>query len=64
MNAKRTFGIFLTIIGIIGLFYAGYMALVAHGEYNIRLLAVSVILGAIFFFTGIGLLRSTKDVAK
>ena len=64
MNAKRTFGIILTILGIIGLVYAGYMGIVASGGENIRALIVSAVLGAIFFFTGIGLVRSTQDVAK
>jgi len=64
MNAKRTFGIVLTILGILGLICAGYMAVVATGGYNVRVLAVSGILGAVFFFTGISLIRGTGDVAK
>jgi hypothetical protein len=64
MNAKRTFGIVLTILGIIGLVYAGYMGIVASGGTNIRVLVVSGLLGAVFFFTGISLIRNTQDVAK
>ena len=64
MNAKRTFGIVLTILGIIGLIYAGYVGLAAGDGYDIRVLAISGILGGIFFFTGISLVRSTGDVAK
>jgi hypothetical protein len=61
MNLKRTFGTILTILGIIGLIYA------AVGFVNgnaMRPLVVYGILGIIFFFTGIGLVRSTQDVAK
>lgn len=64
MNAKRVFGVILTVLGIIGLIYAGYMGVVASGQTNLRALIVSAVLGAIFFFTGIGLVRSTQDVAK
>lgn len=64
MNAKRTFGIILTVLGILGLIYAGYLAMVARGGLDVRALAVSGVLGAVFFFTGISLIRSTGDVAK
>ena len=64
MNAKRTFGIVLTILGIVGLIYAGYLGVMANDGMNWRALIVSGLLGAIFFFTGISLVRSTGDVAK
>ena len=64
MNAKRTFGIILTVLGIAALIYAGYLGVVAAGEQNIRALVVAAVLGAIFFFSGIGLIRNTGDVAK
>ena len=62
MNLKRTFGTILTILGIIGLIYAAYGFVQRTGES--RDLIVFGILGMIFFFTGIGLVRNTKDVAR
>lgn len=57
---KRVFGAVLTILGIIGLVYAGIIF--AEGN-NYRQLAIYGILGAIFFFSGIGLIRTTRDRA-
>jgi len=59
MNVKRTFGTILTILGIIGLIYAGY-AFVNHSQ-NTRGLMVYGIIGLIFFVSGIGLVKNTKD---
>ena len=59
MNVKRTFGTVLTILGIIGLIYAGY-GFVNHDQ-NTRGLLVYGIIGLIFFVSGIGLVRNTKD---
>ncbi|MES2828574.1 MAG: hypothetical protein V4687_10475 [Bacteroidota bacterium] len=61
MNVKRTFGTILTILGVIGLIYAGY-GFTQHGGAT-RQLIVFGIIGAIFFFTGVGLVRNTKDEA-
>lgn len=60
---KRIFGIILTVLGIIGLVMAA-MEFANGGASNKewRMLAVYGVLGAVFFFTGIGLIRSTKDV--
>lgn len=57
---KRIFGIILTILGIAGLIIAavGFV----EGENNWRKLIVYGILGFIFFFSGIGLIRTTRDV--
>lgn len=64
MNVKRTFGTILTILGIIGLIYAAVMFINTGGKMNdIKLLAVYGILGLIFFISGIGLVRNTKDAA-
>ncbi len=62
MNLKRTFGLILTILGIIGLIYAaiGFV----QQSVNSRELIVYGILGLIFFVTGIGLVKNTADVAK
>lgn len=59
MNVKRTFGTILTILGIAGLIYAGYGFLGKTIQY--RELAVVGIIGLIFFFSGIGLVKNTKD---
>ena len=65
MNVKRTFGIILTILGIVGLIYCATVFMNAKGTNNqVKTLIVYGILGAIFFFTGIGLIRSTKDDAR
>ncbi|HRO41349.1 MAG TPA: hypothetical protein PL009_00850 [Flavipsychrobacter sp.] len=57
---KRIFGIILTILGIVGLIMAavGFV----NSENNWRELVVYGVLGFIFFFSGIGLIRTTKDV--
>ncbi len=65
MNLKRTFGTILTVIGIIGLIYAAFVFINTQGgEYDMKSLAIYGVLGAIFFFTGIGLIRATKDEAN
>ena len=61
---KRIFGIILTLLGIAGLIYAGIVFMNGgSGVRNIKSIIFSGILGAIFFFAGIGLLRNTKDKA-
>lgn len=57
---KRIFGIILTILGIVGLIMAavGFV----NSENNWRELIVYGVLGFIFFFSGIGLIRTTRDV--
>ncbi|KAA8485603.1 hypothetical protein BDE36_0367 [Arcticibacter tournemirensis] len=62
MNLKRTFGTILTILGVVGLIYAAIGFVQESGSW--RELAVYGVLGIIFFSTGIGLIRSTSDVAK
>ena len=62
MNLKRTFGTILTILGIAGLLYAA-IGFLQNSE-DAKSLIVYGILGLIFFFTGIGLVRHTQDVAK
>lgn len=62
MNIKRTFGAILTILGIIGLIYTGVNIMQKAGDWTS--LAVVGVLGLIFFFTGIGLVKTTADVSK
>ncbi|HEU4472978.1 MAG TPA: hypothetical protein VFR58_17915 [Flavisolibacter sp.] len=65
MNVKRTFGIILTVLGIGGLIYFASLFMEADStERQIKTLIVYGVLGAIFFFTGIGLIRATKDDAR
>ena len=65
MNVKRTFGIIFTILGIAGLIYAAvlFMNTGTTGR-EIKSLIVYGVLGAIFFFTGIGLIKGTRDDAR
>jgi len=65
MNLKRTFGVILTILGIAGLIYFATIFMKSSGaERQIKALIVYGLLGAIFFFTGISLIRTTKDDAR
>jgi uncharacterized membrane protein len=61
MNVKRTFGTILTVLGIIALIYAGY-GYVQHSIQKRELIVVAII-GIIFFVSGIGLIKNTKDEA-
>jgi uncharacterized membrane protein len=61
MNIKRTFGAILTVLGIIGLIYTG-ISVINHTS-QITTLVVVGIISIIFFFTGISLVRTTKDEA-
>lgn len=65
MNVKRTFGIILTLLGIAALIYFATLFIRASGtERQIKILIVYGLIGAIFFFTGISLIRTTKDDAR
>jgi len=61
MNVKRTFGTILTVLGIIGLIYTGVQFMQNSAAYK-ELIVVGII-GIIFFFSGIGLVKNTKDEA-
>lgn len=61
---KRTLGIVLTVLGIVGLILAGAKFLGGGGNtHTIKQILTFGILGAIFFFAGIGLIRNTRDKA-
>ena len=65
MNLKRVFGVILTLLGIVGLIYAAIVFIDGGGaSKQIKTLIVYGILGAVFFFTGIGLIRGTRDDAR
>lgn len=63
MNMKRTFGAILTILGIVGIIWGAYAFVmggdgVAIGKFTA---AVPFVVGLIFFFSGINLVKTTKD---
>jgi len=61
---KKVFGVILTILGITGLIAAAMNFVNSSGgNANIKLITVYGILGLIFFFSGIGLIRTTKDTS-
>ena len=65
MNVKRTFGIILTVLGIIALIYFATIFIKSSGTgRQIKILIVNGVLGVIFFFTGISLIRNTRDDAR
>lgn len=62
MNIKRVFGTVLTVLGIIGLVYAAVLFVNStNSGRDIKALIMYSILGIIFFFAGMGLIRSVKD---
>ena len=64
MNTKKIFGSVLTILGIIGLIYCAVVFInMQGGKHDTKSVLVYGILGVVFFFAGISLIRSTKDAA-
>ena len=66
MNMKRTFGAILTILGIIGIIWGAYSFLaggnaVGNVSVNQFTAAIPFVVGLIFFFSGISLIKTTKD---
>lgn len=59
MDLKKLFGTVLTLLGIGGLIYAAI--LFGNGAGTTKALIVYAVLGGIFFFSGIGLIRTTKS---
>ena len=60
---KRYIGVILTLLGVVGL-VVGAMKFVDHSNnnYDVKVISVYGILGLIFFFSGIGLIRTTRDL--
>jgi uncharacterized sodium:solute symporter family permease YidK len=59
---KRILGIILSLIGVAGLILAAVgFASGGSGNRSIRMIAIYSILGVIFFFSGISLIKNTKD---
>ena len=64
MNLKRIFGALLTVLGIAGLIYAAVLFVNSSGgELKIKALLIYGVIGLLFFFAGISLVRTTKDEA-
>lgn len=64
MNLKRIFGTILTALGIGGLIYTAVLFANTSGSgQDIKGLIIFGVLGFVFFLTGIGLVRTTKDEA-
>ena len=64
MNVKRIFGSVLTVLGICGLIYTAFLFVNTSGATkDVKALIIYSILGLIFFISGIGLVRTTKDEA-
>lgn len=62
---KRVLGIVLTLLGIAGLVLGAVNFMNGgSGNKNIKEILIFTILGVIFFFTGISLVRSTNDKAS
>lgn len=61
MNLKRIFGAVLTVLGIVGLIYAAVTF--ANSSASARILITYGILGFVFFVSGLGLIKTTKDEA-
>ena len=64
MNIKRVFGVLLTVCGIGGLIYtATIFSVTSGGVRDVKSIIIFGVLGLIFFVTGIGLVKTTKDEA-
>ncbi len=65
MNLKRIFGSILTGLGICALIYAAILFVNTNsgGIRDIKILLTYGVLGLIFFISGIGLVKMTKDEA-
>ncbi len=61
---KRTLGIILALLGMVGLILAGVNFMNGGSNtHNIKQIILYGVLGAIFFFAGVGLVRNTRDKA-
>ena len=64
MNVKRIFGTLLTILGIVSLIYAAVVfSNTSDATRDVKSLVIYGILGLLFFISGIGLIKATKDEA-
>ena len=62
MNIKRIFGAILTLLGIAGLIYTAIIFVNTTGSTrDVKALVIYGLLGLMYFISGIGLVRLTKD---
>ncbi len=62
MNVKRIFGALLTLAGIGSLIYTAIIfANTSGSSRDTRSIVIFVVLGLLFFVSGISLVRTTKD---
>ena len=59
---KRILGVVLSVLGVIGLILAAVRFATGRST-GVRLTIIFLVLGAIFFFSGIGLVKNTNDKA-
>jgi len=63
MDVKKIFGSILTLVGIAGLIYAAMLfSNTSGGIRDVKSLIIFVVLGLLFFASGIGLIRNTREV--
>jgi uncharacterized membrane protein len=59
---KRVIGIILTFLGIAGLILGAVNFMQSGGGVrNVKEIVIYSVLGAVFFFAGVGLIRTTRD---
>ncbi len=62
MNIRRIFGSILTILGIVGLIYGAILFVnTSGGTRDTRALIIYGVLGLIFLFSGLSLVRTIRD---
>lgn len=61
---KRVLGIILSLLGVAGLIYAGISFVNGgSGAKSVKTIIFTGVVGAVFFFAGIGLIKNTSDKA-
>jgi hypothetical protein len=63
---KRLMGVLLTALGVFGLLLTSFYLIHRKSSGDLSLLPVMIygILGIVFFFAGIGLIRNSKDLTN
>lgn len=62
MNIKRVFGTLLTLLGIVGLIYAGMVFMdKSVNKTDVKTIILYAVLGSLFFFSGIRLVAGIRD---
>lgn len=59
---KRVLGVVFTVLGALGLVMAAVNFVNAGGgTRSVKMIVIYALLGMVFFFSGMGLIRNTKD---